>query len=549
MEKAIDGASDVRSVEEHIRSAQFALTAGSTSIAHIEALRALDLADSQDSRAHKAAALMCLAQCDRAVGRHRRARDSIREAIGLFRILRDVTSEIDAHSLLSVCCSFAGHDEEAVEAALLSLRLSELIGDQVKAALAQNYLGIAYTWSGRFAHATVAFDESVRLFSNHGSASRTLQPMLNSTFSEAIRLANERYYSGRLPSIETLVERATEFSRVMARPAGTPMLPEAQRAVQVLGSLTDALTACWSGDTAYARTILRQTEREEQADESTAWRAMAATLDAWVRTELSWLENDFDTAGRWAREHIARATAAEWEPMALVGHLMLIQILEQRDDYPQLLSEYRAMRRRTQRLRHDGLDARQRVVQIQLDVRANEESMAKLERHSEELERLSFEDSLTGLPNRRRLDLQMKSLLTDAFDPDHPLCLALIDLDKFKRINDEHSHLVGDEVLKAVSVAMRQTIRHTDLPVRLAGDEFVVLFPRTPIHVAAEISERIKQAIESVRIKVEGDAVVQVGASVGVAQAARDETAETVIRRADLAMFAKKGSSSRIELR
>ncbi len=179
-------------------------------------------------------------------------------------------------------------------------------------------------------------------------------------------------------------------------------------------------------------------------------------------------------------------------------------------------------------------------MQTQLDIRQSEDHLQQLIKHSQELERLSFEDSLTGIANRRRFEQELASLLGTQANGQRALCVALLDLDDFKQVNDRHSHAAGDQVLKSIAQVMQATLRDTDLPARLGGDEFVVLFPGTPLDMATEVSERMQGAIGALRWPAI-DPGLRVSVSIGLAQAQPGDTPADLLARSDSAMFHRKG--------
>jgi diguanylate cyclase (GGDEF)-like protein len=158
------------------------------------------------------------------------------------------------------------------------------------------------------------------------------------------------------------------------------------------------------------------------------------------------------------------------------------------------------------------------------------------------MERLSFEDSLTAIPNRRRFEQQLSALLGTGPNPAHPFCVALIDLDDFKLINDTYSHATGDEVLKAVAQAIRASVRESDLPARLGGDEFVVLFPYTAIDLARQVCDRVRAAVSKLRWE-HLSSTLQVSVSIGVTEAQFGDDAAAALLRSDIAMFEAKARS------
>jgi len=113
------------------------------------------------------------------------------------------------------------------------------------------------------------------------------------------------------------------------------------------------------------------------------------------------------------------------------------------------------------------------------------------------LEKMSLEDSLTGLYNRRHLETQLRKDFARAKRHGHHLTVAMGDIDHFKRINDNFSHQIGDEVLKTVARIFLGNIRQYDDVSRYGGEEFVLIMIETPLEVAAKVCERIREAIEN----------------------------------------------------
>jgi diguanylate cyclase (GGDEF)-like protein len=158
-----------------------------------------------------------------------------------------------------------------------------------------------------------------------------------------------------------------------------------------------------------------------------------------------------------------------------------------------------------------------------------------------EARRQAATDELTDLPNRREFGHQLRLHLARARERDEPLALLIVDLDRFKELNDALGHHAGDAVLAQIGPRLRTVLRGDDVLARLGGDEFAVLLPGA--RSAAEIGMRIAQALE-VRFPVDG-IDVQVAASVGIAVfPEHGEDADTLLRRADVAMYQAKESRS-----
>lgn len=139
-------------------------------------------------------------------------------------------------------------------------------------------------------------------------------------------------------------------------------------------------------------------------------------------------------------------------------------------------------------------------LRIQELTSANAEKAAlliKAREEAESLQRLSVEDSLTGLCNRRYFDRRLGSECERAWRYGSPLSVAFADLDGFKAINDRFSHAVGDAVLKTFSHLLRTLLRQSDVVARYGGDEFAILFPATPRDAARVACEKIRQQVQA----------------------------------------------------
>ncbi len=161
---------------------------------------------------------------------------------------------------------------------------------------------------------------------------------------------------------------------------------------------------------------------------------------------------------------------------------------------------------------------------------------------------LARTDRVTELPNSRGF---LEVLMTEASRSrrtGRPLCLAYIDLDNFKRINDSYGHAAGDTVLARAATLIRENIRASDVPARIGGDEFVVLFWEADLQAAEAIARRICESLNALENGYPGTAV---GASIGVAwYDAPPESVEEILQCADKAMYeAKSGGKRRVVLR
>lgn len=163
---------------------------------------------------------------------------------------------------------------------------------------------------------------------------------------------------------------------------------------------------------------------------------------------------------------------------------------------------------------------------------------------TQRLERAQVEacnDPLTGLLNRRGLDESVARLQTESGQLTGAAML-LIDIDRFKQINDTHGHLVGDQVLRAIAQVLRARIKGADIASRLGGDEFAVLLPETTLAGALALAEQIRTTLlqRKLRLTDRSPQVGDITLSIGVAHAGTGALLESLIQRADAALYAAK---------
>ncbi len=170
-------------------------------------------------------------------------------------------------------------------------------------------------------------------------------------------------------------------------------------------------------------------------------------------------------------------------------------------------------------------------------------AQASLRTLNVELERLARTDPLTGLANRRRLLEELDREWARSVRSGQPLSLLLLDLDHFKRVNDEHGHLVGDTVLESVGGILAALVRPQDLPARFGGEELAVLFTNTDLASATIASERLLEGIRSHQHADDAGVLFHVTTSGGLARRETwDQTPRDLLARADRALYEAKGA-------
>lgn len=154
---------------------------------------------------------------------------------------------------------------------------------------------------------------------------------------------------------------------------------------------------------------------------------------------------------------------------------------------------------------------------------------------------LAMCDDLTGVGNRRRLD---RDLAIEAATGDIPVAVIMVDVDHFKRINDEHGHEAGDTALRDVANAMRLEVRAGDVVYRYGGEEFCVLLARTNTTEAGQVAERIRFAVSQLPSAVNEPLTV----SIGVALGKGEHVAQTMVRADEALYKSKEGGRNRVTL-
>ncbi len=156
-------------------------------------------------------------------------------------------------------------------------------------------------------------------------------------------------------------------------------------------------------------------------------------------------------------------------------------------------------------------------------------------------EALARTDELTGLLNRRSMNLELERLIQRPISTRDGLAILLVDLDDFKRINDTYGHPCGDAVLEAVAGILRSNVRPLDLPCRIGGDEFAVVFPNVSRELAAARAETIRQRICADPLDLRGfGRRVTISVSMGAAYLRPGETVAELFARADQGLYAAK---------
>ncbi|MCJ8169688.1 sensor domain-containing diguanylate cyclase [Atopomonas sediminilitoris] len=163
-----------------------------------------------------------------------------------------------------------------------------------------------------------------------------------------------------------------------------------------------------------------------------------------------------------------------------------------------------------------------------------------LERLNQELLDQASRDYLTGIPNRRRFSLTLPREIERSRRYSRPLCLAIMDLDHFKQLNDTYGHAAGDAALRHSTALINDALRQSDLLARLGGEEFGLILPETSLTGAEQFVERLRIKLDHSKLSFEGK-TIHISMSIGLAQLdERDQHADSLFSRADQALYRAK---------
>lgn len=193
----------------------------------------------------------------------------------------------------------------------------------------------------------------------------------------------------------------------------------------------------------------------------------------------------------------------------------------------------------TRVIQASALRSHEELLESRRQVENAEAKITMLEKELSEVSELVHQDQLTGALNRRGLDAAFDREATRVDRSHAPLCVALLDIDNFKRMNDTRGHQVGDQALVHLCNVIKEALRPSDSVARYGGEEFIIILPDIELNEAAATIERLQRELTKQFFMHENDRVL-ITFSAGVAQRAENEPQEDVIGRADKAMYHAK---------
>ena len=188
----------------------------------------------------------------------------------------------------------------------------------------------------------------------------------------------------------------------------------------------------------------------------------------------------------------------------------------------------------TKEIRKSGAETQQRLKKTTKTLQVLQKEFAQTKNEL-------LVDFLTGVLNRKGFDESLAKSVSEATGHS---CLLIIDIDHFKKFNDKHGHIVGDEVLKFVAKNIRKVVRGNDLVARIGGEEFAVILPKTPLLGAVTVADSVRASIARLKLERKGktEKLETITVSIGAAQYRPGESLKDFVNRADQALYSAKNA-------
>lgn len=544
--------------------------------------RALELARRQARDLECAKALRTLGACELALGRHAQAREALEEALALLDAGQGGELRSWLERLLLRSHFQAQRYPEALRHGHRALELARELEDEREEARALNDLGFVYAHLSAFEEGLGYLLQSLELHERLGTP-HLGSPLNNvgNIYLQQRKPAEARVFFARAAQafaasgkrLETAIARGNLGRAAEALGELAAARAEHERSLALLYELEQPSYLA-AGLTKLAGVLAGQGEPAAALERYQEALALQARHGCAFREEtllglgaLQLTTGEPASALLCYREVLELAEASGDARLMAEAHEGLSRAFEALGDAEHALEHYRRYHERVREheraltssrttallLQHELEQARREQALLREQHRALAEAHGqlralhqKLSDKAAQLERLSLEDALTGLPNRRYLMRCLAAEAERAARLGQGFSLMLFDIDAFKRVNDDFSHAVGDLVLKAIAEITRRQMRRIDVPARLGGEEFVVVFPQTALEQAAPGAERLREAVEH-HPWAQIHPGLRVTISAGVAAWAPRQTPEALLAAADAKLYAAKhGGKNRV---
>lgn len=199
-------------------------------------------------------------------------------------------------------------------------------------------------------------------------------------------------------------------------------------------------------------------------------------------------------------------------------------------------------------LLEDTRNMEERNSNMEKELKVSTQEVHKLQSNLKAAQHENITDLLTNIGNRKYFEASLKNALKEAQKTKEDFCLLFADIDHFKQFNDTWGHQVGDQVLKAVAHALKTRIGQKGTSSRFGGEEFIMVIPKTDLNKAFLLAESLRTTINqrSMKRKSTGETIGKVSVSIGIAQYHAGDTRDTILKRADNALYLAKKSGRNV---
>jgi diguanylate cyclase (GGDEF)-like protein len=479
----------------------------------------------------------CLADCCLKMARYELGIGYARRAAGVWQARGETARLAGSLALMAEFFADIGAPD-AVETAARAMNLADASAAPAAIARAQMTMGLVL-FMAREPDKALPFCERAVAISREAELSF---PVAMINLAEAIMLSGAQAgLRGDHATLAAAVARAVDLSRealAQARAAGDGWLERL-----ALNNIADYSLRI--GDVATAAAALA--EVPAAAGEPTV-RCQSQHFVA--RAKLLAAQGDLAGAERDLEACLAVLAEADYLEIEVMCHGELANVLERMGRFAEALAAHRRFHAGFERMASEGAQRLARMAAHETETRALRDAAgqaqslaaslvrtnAALAREAERLARVSRQDDLTGLPNRRQLEMVLQELGAGGT----PYALAMLDVDFFKQINDSFSHAVGDAVLRKIGWIFARLARRSDLVVRYGGEEFALVLRTADAGLVARVCERLRAGVEAANWAAVQDGLA-VTVSVGIALSKEADGPAAVLRLADARLYEAKG--------
>lgn len=487
----------------------------------------------EGDRAAEAAALLGRGREFVLSARYREAYESLMAASKLAHEGPDIAEESRSLSLLAYAAAALGHAEEAIETAMLASQLADESGNTEARLMALNYLGVALLWNGSHEGAEAVLKPAFELARSLHRPTQCVRPQLNRCFNEAYRQIGLRHLEKRRPDPERLL-------RLMAAlEERSPAEQARSQLIQGLWQWLQGVSLAWqSGSSLAAKPAQQALTALCEAQPNLG---LLPAMLQWMICELALVDEQPQAALAAASRLMALCERMQQHPLQRIALRLSCELHEQQGQTAQALASLRQLQLSEHRLRQVSMSHRREAAALRLELRQHKREVRSLRNDAQQLQRLSMEDPLTGLANRRGLEQQLNAALTGHGRPESGamLYVSMVDVNGFKGVNDRHSHRVGDQVLQTLAMLFQQQLRSQDMAGRWGGDEFVLAFWALDDLQAQAVVTRLREAVSGYNWHLLAPGL-KVGISLGLARAGSDDELQDLLLRSDQGMYAHK---------